>query len=86
MNNLFFFFFFFLLLFNDISTLVVYLMPKPSLVEEQLWYYLTHCWRADEVHAFSKGICPKVNLLMLLKSEPAYYDIKVLHLEHAMEK
>ena len=28
-------------LFNGISTFVGYLMPKPILLEEQMWYYLT---------------------------------------------
>ena len=33
------------------------------LLEEQLWYYLTHSWEDVGVHTFSKGICPKVNVI-----------------------
>ena len=31
-------------LFNNISTFVGYLMPKPSFEKEQYWYYLTPSW------------------------------------------
>ena len=33
---------------------------KPILREEQKWYYLTHSWEDEGVHAFRKGISPKV--------------------------
>ena len=44
------------------------------LLEEQLWYYLTHCWEDKEVHAFPKSIGPKVFVIVWLEFEHAYYD------------
>ena len=39
------------------------------LVEEQQWYYLTHNGRYSGVHAFPKGISPKVNIISLSEFE-----------------
>ena len=47
------------------------------LLEEQLWYYLTHSWEDKRVHTFPKGICPKVNVIARLQYELAYYDSAV---------
>ena len=54
------------LLFNGISTFVGYSMPKPSFKKKQQWCYLTYSWKDEWVHAFSKGICLKVNIIILL--------------------
>ena len=40
---------------------------KAILLEEQLWYYLTHSWEDKGVHTFPKGICPKVNVIARLE-------------------
>ena len=50
---------------------------KATLLEEQLWYYLTHSWEDKEVHTFPEGIYPKVNVIALLEFELAYYDSAV---------
>ena len=44
---------------------------KAILLEEQLWYYLTHSWEDKGVHTFPKGICPKVNVIARLEYELA---------------
>ena len=51
---------------------------KAILLEEHLWYYLTHSWENMGVHIFPKGICPKVNVIARLEYELAYYDSIVL--------
>ena len=50
---------------------------KAILLEEQLWYYLTHSWEDKGVHTFPKGICPKVNVIARLGFELAYYNSAV---------
>ena len=50
---------------------------KAILLEEQLWYYLTHSWEDKGVHTFLKGICPKVNVIARLEYEIAYNDSAV---------
>ena len=50
-------------LFNDISTFVDYLIPNPSLQK----YYLIHNWGDKGVHAFPRGISPKVNAIVQLE-------------------
>ena len=62
-------------LFNGISTLFRFFNAKSILLEEQWWYYLTHSWEDKGVHTFSKGICPKVNVI-------AYYDSAVQRFNH----
>ena len=65
-------------LFNGISTLFRLFNAKAILLEEQLWYYLTHSWEDKGVHTFPKGICPKVNVIARLEYELAYYDSMAL--------
>ena len=55
---------------------------KAILLEEQLWYYLTHSWEDKGVHTFPKGICPKVNVIARLEYELAYYDSAVHRFNH----
>ena len=43
---------------------------------------LTHCWEDKGVHAFSKGICLKMNVIARLEFEPAYYDFAVKRINH----
>ena len=45
-------------------------------------YYLVHCWEDIGVHIFPKGICPKVNVIVRLEFEPAYYDFAVQHFNY----
>ena len=52
-------------------------MPKPFSEKKQYWYYLTHSWEDKEIHTFPKGICPKVNTIVRLEYEHAYYDSAV---------
>ena len=55
---------------------------KVILLEEQLWYYLTHSWEDKEFHTFPKGICPKVNVIAQLEYELAYYNFAVHRFNH----
>ena len=55
---------------------------KFILLEEQLWYYLTHSWKDKGVHTFPKGTCPKVNVIARLEYELAYYDSAVHRFNH----
>ena len=61
-------------LFNGISTFVGYSNAKSILLEEEKCCYLTHRWQDKGVHTFPKGICPKVNAIVWLELELAYYD------------
>ena len=47
-------------------------MPKPSLQN-----YLHQNWGDNKVRAFSIDICPKVNVLLQLEFDLAYYDVAV---------
>ena len=49
-------------------------MSKPFPLEKQKWSCLTHSWEDKGVHNFSKGICPKVNVIATLEFEVAYYE------------
>ena len=69
-------------LFNGISTLFGLFNVKAILLEEQLWYYLTHSWEDKGVHTFPKGICLKVNVIARLEYELAYYDSAVRRFNH----
>ena len=62
--------------------LICYFNAKAILLEEQLWYYLTHSWEDKGVHSFPKGICPKVNVIALLEYELAYHDSTVHRFDH----
>ena len=55
---------------------------KAILLEEHLWYYLTHSWEDKGVHTFLKGICPKVNVIARLEYELAYYDSTAHRFNH----
>ena len=55
---------------------------KAILLEEQLWHYLTHRWEDKGVHTFPKGIFPKVNIIVRLEYELAYYDSAVHRFNH----
>ena len=66
-----------IVVFNRISTFLGYLMPKPVILEGQQWYYLTHSWENKGFHTFPDGICPKVNVIVRLKFELAYYNSAV---------
>ena len=48
----------------------------------QMYSYFTHSWEDDEVHTFPKGICPKVNVIVRLEFELAYYDPAVHRFNH----
>ena len=69
-------------LFNGISTLFRLFNAKAILLEEQLWYYLTHSWEDKGVHTFPKGIFPKVNVIARLEYELAYYGSAVHRFNH----
>ena len=58
---------------------------KSTLSERQKWYYLTHWWESKWVHAFPKGICPKVNVVARLEFELAYYDSSAKRLRSWIE-
>ena len=70
------------LCFNGISTLCRLFNAKAILLEEHLWYYLTHSWEDKGVHTFPKGICLKVNVIARLEYELAYYDSAVHRFNH----
>ena len=70
------------LLFNGISTLFRLFNAKAILLEEQSWCNLTHSWEDKGVHTFPKGICPKVNIIVRLEYELAYYDSAVNRFNH----
>ena len=55
---------------------------KTILVEKQWLYYLAHIWEDGGVHTFPKGISPKVNVIVQLEFELAYYDVAVQHVSH----
>ena len=55
---------------------------KAILIEEQSRYYLTHSWEDKEVHTVHKGICSKVNVIVRLEFELAYYDSAVHRFNH----
>ena len=52
-------------------------MSNLFFLEEQLWYYLTYSWEDKGVHTFSKGICPKGNVIAWQEFELAYFDSAV---------
>ena len=62
-------------------------MPKPFLkrnssgtIYELL--YSPNSWEDKEVHAFLKGISPKVNVIVQLEFKLAYYDFTVQYFNH----
>ena len=69
-------------LFNGISTLCRLFNAIAILLEEQVWYYLTHSWEDRGVHTFPKSICLKVNVIARLEYELTYYNSIVHHFNH----
>ena len=69
-------------LFNGLSTFFRLFSAKAILLDEQLWYYLTHSWENNGVSTFPKGICPKVNVIAWLEYKLAYYDSAVHRFNH----
>ena len=59
---------------------------KSILLGEQKRYSLTYDWGNKEVHTFTKGICPKLNVKERLKFELANYDSTVHHFNHYTTK
>ena len=55
-------------------------------MEVQYWYYFTNSWADKEVHAFPKGICPKVNVIERLGFELAYDNVPVQHVNHCAKE
>ena len=49
-------------------------MLKPSLVEEQQQYYLTHTWEDKGIHIFPKGISLRENIIIQVKFELSYFE------------
>ena len=47
------------------------------LLEEQQQCYFTHSWEDKGIYTFPKGIYPKVNVIVPLEFELAYYDSAV---------
>ena len=45
---------------------------------------LTHSWEDKEVHTFPKGISLKVNVIVQLELELAYFEAAVLHFNHCV--
>ena len=52
------------------------------LLEEQMWYYLTHSREDKGLNTFLKGIYPKVNVIARPEFELAYYDSAVQRFNH----
>ena len=65
---------------------VSYFNAKAILQEERLWYYLTHSCEDKGVHTFSKGICPKMNVMVQLEFELAYNDSAVHRSNHYISR
>ena len=57
-------------------------MPKLSFQKNSTSTILTCSWEDKQVHAFPKGTCPKVNIIVRLEFELAYYDSTVQHFNH----
>ena len=50
---------------------------KAILAEEQQEYYLIHSWGNKGVHAFPKGISPKVIIIVWLEFKITYFKVAV---------
>ena len=55
---------------------------KANLAEGQQGYYFTYSREDKEVHTFPNGICTKVEIIVLLEFEVAYFEAAVLHFSH----
>ena len=73
---------YFLFLFQWHINLLGLLNAKTIPVEEQLWYYFTHCCWDLRVHAFPKSMSPKVKVIARLELELAYFMAAVEHVKH----
>ncbi len=47
---------------------------------------ITYSLEDKGVHTFAKGISPKVNVIVRLEFELAYYDVAALHVNHCTTK
>ena len=63
--------------FKSLFCFVLLFNAKSILLDEQKWYYLTHSWEDGGSHTFPKGICRKINVIVRLVYELAYYDSTV---------
>ena len=68
--------------FNGISTFAGYLMPKTFSKKNRSGTTSPIGGRIKGVHAFPKGISPKVNVIERLEFELAYYDSGVRRFNH----
>ena len=68
--------------FNRISTFVGYLMPNPSFKKNSSCTIWPITGRIRGFIPFTKGICPKVNVIARLQFELAYYDSAVHSFNH----
>ena len=68
--------------FDGISTLVGYSMRNSSFWKKKSHYHFAHSWEDNKVYSFPKGICPKVNVIALLRFELVYYDSVVHRFNH----
>ena len=59
---------------------------KATFVEEEQWYYLSYCWVNKGVYTFPKGISPKVNTMVRLEFELAYYEAVAQHFRYYASK
>ena len=44
------------------------------------WYYLTNSWRDIGVYNSTKGIRLKMNVIVWMDSETAYFDVVIQHI------
>ena len=73
-------------LFNDISTFIAYLMPKPSLMNisdtVMILFNQLLGWGGKEIQTFAKGISLKVSAIVILKYELTYFKAAVQHFSY----
>ena len=60
-------------------------MPNPSLLKDSSGTFQP-ILKGISVHAFVNSISPKVNAIVRLESELAYYDVAIQHLSHNTRK
>ena len=63
------------LLFNGILTFMGYLMLKPFLLKSSSSIIFTYSWADTGVQTFPKNTYLKVNMIVRLKFELAYYNV-----------
>ena len=69
-------------LFNDISTLISYLILKLSLLKNKTSTIQPIAGEGKRVHTFPKSITPKMNTIMRLEFKLTYFDVIVEHINH----